>query len=351
MRRQAVPRWDGKRWQLNAQKDGVRKSFYSAKPGPGGKAEVRRKCEAWKDGAADKGGWRLEKAWPLYLEDVKIRTGAENYNQREKLGRLYILPKIGKKKMQSVSVQDWQDCINHAIGKKPLSHKTLSDIRGTITNFCRFAQRSRMIDKRPDDLQIPRDAPKIGKDILTPEQFKMLFESSDDWYINVFRLMAVTGLRPGEAYGLKNSDIKDGILYIQRSLSERNTITPGKNKNARRTIKLHAAAQEIISEQRAMTASLNSPWTFCTPLGGVASPKVIYEHWSKWARPRGIQAPPYALRHTFVSMTQHDLPPEMAKRQVGHSESMDTFGVYGHEIDGELDKAATILDDVFSRYF
>lgn len=43
------------------------------------------------------------------------------------------------------------------------------------------------------------------------------------------------------------------------------------------------------------------------------------------------------------------MPLELLKGIVGHSVSMDTIGVYGHEINGEKLRAAGIVDDVFAR--
>ena len=34
---------------------------------------------------------------------------------------------------------------------------------------------------------------------------------------------------------------------------------------------------------------------------------------------------------------------------VGHSESMDTYGVYAHELHGDEQKRAKILEDVFEQ--
>lgn len=163
--------------------------------------------------------------------------------------------------------------------------------------------------------------------------------------------MAVTGLRPGEVYGLQNKDIKDGYLTVSRSLSENKYITPGKNENAHRVMRLHARAQDIISEQRMKTMHLDSPWTFCNPLGDVPHPKVIYQHWARWALANGVKASPYSLRHTFVSLAKNKLPPEMIKLQLGHSPSMDTFGVYGHTVDGEIDQADVdwLVDGMMGR--
>ena len=56
----------------------------------------------------------------------------------------------------------------------------------------------------------------------------------------------------------------------------------------------------------------------------------------------------YELRHTFVSIAKV-LPEGQLKTIVGHSKSMDTFGIYGHELNGEREKSAAILDDEFTR--
>ena len=35
------------------------------------------------------------------------------------------------------------------------------------------------------------------------------------------------------------------------------------------------------------------------------------------------------------------------KKDVGHSRSMDTFGIYGHDVKGRIQRVVSILDDVF----
>lgn len=55
---------------------------------------------------------------------------------------------------------------------------------------------------------------------------------------------------------------------------------------------------------------------------------------------------PYELRHTFVSIAK-SLPAGMVKSIVGHSKSMDTFGVYGHAIKGEDAAITAALEDAF----
>jgi hypothetical protein len=45
---------------------------------------------------------------------------------------------------------------------------------------------------------------------------------------------------------------------------------------------------------------------------------------------------------------QDAVPANALKRMVGHTKNMDTFGVYGHEVDGEAEKTAQIIDGVFN---
>ncbi len=50
-----------------------------------------------------------------------------------------------------------------------------------------------------------------------------------------------------------------------------------------------------------------------------------------------------------MSLVKADMPEQLVKATVGHSDDMDTFGVYGHEINDDMKRAAVIIDQVFSR--
>jgi len=64
---------------------------------------------------------------------------------------------------------------------------------------------------------------------------------------------------------------------------------------------------------------------------------------------KSLQISLHEIRHTFISINKADLPLELMKSVVGHSSSMDTFGTYGHEIDGERHRAAEIIDSVLEN--
>ena len=44
-----------------------------------------------------------------------------------------------------------------------------------------------------------------------------------------------------------------------------------------------------------------------------------------------------------------DMPDALKKLILGHSKNMDSDGTYGHEIEGDLDRAAEMMDEPLNR--
>ena len=163
----------------------------------------------------------------------------------------------------------------------------------------------------------------------------------------------ITGLRPGEAAGIRtDEDIKDNILTIKRSINSLNEITDGKNANALRSQYLPEIAQKIIADQRKMLRqnSIISPWLFPNPQGNVASPHYIYKVWAGFRDRNQLTACTlYELRHTMVSITKNGVPTHLLKMVLGHTETMDTYGVYGHKFAGDLQNVANATQKIFKQ--
>jgi len=362
----ATPVWNEKKqqWILETMSDRKRKAFTSSDPSKKGLVDVRKKYNNWVAGESEKADWRIDKCYPLFLDDVRARSSEDNYIYCERLLRLYILPKCHLRKIGSMTVNDWQHIINTAkpAGRKTkkgteypvkdaLSKKMLSNIRGVIVSFCVYMSKYNMPALVPHGLYVPVSAPTIEKGILQPDQLKTLFKASTAWYVNAWRFMVVTGLRPGETYGIQRNDIKDGLLTISRAVNERGIETKGKNENAKRELLLNAVALSIIEDQIAIInkKGLVGKWIFPNRYGEMPMPGNVYKRWKIYAKSNNITVSPYCLRHTWISIMKNKMPAEMVKMLVGHSESMDTFGVYGHKIEGELQESKTIMDNVFAN--
>ena len=355
----ASPVWnkDRKMWVIQGKKNGLRKSFYSSVSGLKGKKEVIAKYNDWLDfGGIDK--ITVSKCVELYLEDIEKRLGKKDtYRTAEQYCRLYIVPTLGKAKMSNLSLRDWQAILNNArpVSErvKVLSRKTLLNLRGVIVGLHRFAYVNYYCEDWRGTLYIPQGYKVKGKDILQPDEIARLFEPSDLFYYPAFLIMLLCGLRPGEALGIKPSDIKGSTLTINRSVSDKSGITQGKNKNARRVVPLPPLAEQIINEtiERNASCGFDNEWVFCSGSGTMPSQNTMRKHWNKLKEERNLSGTPYSLRHTFVSIvsSQTHLAEGTLKSLIGHSESMDTYGTYKHTVSGELEDAAKVINLTFER--
>lgn len=162
--------------------------------------------------------------------------------------------------------------------------------------------------------------------------------------IYAYRLQTVTGLRPGEIRGLTWDDvvIKRNVLTIRRSVNRYDEITQGKNENAVRCFSLNSISAGILRQQRALFL----PGDEVFPITSTAN---YWARLKRYCESNGLDAvSPYELRHTFVSAVKN-LPEGQIKAMVGHSRDMDTFGIYGHDFEGDQKNAGAAVEGVFRQ--
>ena len=51
----------------------------------------------------------------------------------------------------------------------------------------------------------------------------------------------------------------------------------------------------------------------------------------------------------YIHSINKDMPDALKKMIVGHSKDIDTDGTYGHEMDGDQQRAAAMIDEAFKR--
>lgn len=347
MKRTNTAAWDDKnqRWRIAVQKNGVRKNFYSSTPGRNGQREANRKADEWLEKDICE-RVRCDRALDLFVENIKERTSFSNYDVEERRVRLYIKPEIGSLFIESVTEGHLQAIIDK--NTKKLAKKSLKNLRATLTAFIKFCRKNKWTDLTPEDLSISKGATPTEKAVLQPQEVQILFSSDyTTWrgkpvlepYVAAWRFQVVTGLRPGELFGLKWTDIHDDYVYLQRSINKFKETTRGKNENAVRAFKLPFAARQIINNQPREGA-------YVFP---VKSGTHYKDCLARYCKANNITVvTPYELRHTFVSMAKY-LPEGMVKPLVGHSKDMDTFGVYGHYLEGDNEIVANELQKVFDK--
>lgn len=360
MKRTNTAQWVEKagRWQINVQKDGVRKTFTSAKPGRTGQKEANAKADRWLDDGIENTKIKVKQASIEYINHLKASTSQSNWRQCDTLFRVWINPCIGNVKVIDLTSKRLQDVIDRAYKNGKLAKKTLINLRACLMSFIKYCRMDKLTTLFPEGLTIPKGAKAAERTILQPTHLQMLFKNDTtiyygkeikDPFINAYRFQALTGLRPGELCGLKWSDIKNGSVYLRRSINTYGETTTGKNQNASRNFTLNIFTNKVLNAQKQYLDSKNisSAYVFPDEHGGALKSPRYRTRWEAYSRYHDMpQTTPYELRHTFVSAVK-TLPEGYLKQLVGHSKDMDTYGTYAHQINNDAANAAELVQNIF----
>lgn len=342
------------RWQINVQKDGKRRSFYSSKPGRTGQREANKKADDWLDQGIVSRKKTVNDLWPEYLAKKQSTTSIDNWRPIDSRYRTWIAPKIGKRRLEALTDQDLQDVLDDACAAGK-SKKTIENLLGDLTGLVKFARKSGYTSYIPDEVSVPGSARLRGKVILQPDGLTILMNSDEtvfkrkvvkDEYIHFYRLAVLTGMRPGELLGLEWSDLDGNVIHLHQSQNIRGVMTKGKNDNALRTVVLSGRAMQELNAQRALSGQMKRIFP-------VHKTEHFRRRWKIYCAHNGIRyCTLYELRHTFVSIASiaHELPEGQLKSIVGHSRNMDTYGIYGHPVQGTRELISAALDDVFAPF-
>ncbi len=344
-------KWDSTRqqWRVSVQKDGVRKNFYSSKAGRAGQRIANAKADAWLDGTQTQPNARFDAVYVQFLAQ-KEKTVSKGYlDAMQSRYTHHIKPVLGNCKVAALNDGKLQGVIDTAYSKHGLSAKTLRNIAGDLTAFCKYCRLHQISTLRPENITIPAEAARPDKSILQPDDIAKLFAFSNtltrgkpepDPYVHAYRLAVLTGLRPGELIGLRWADTRADRIHVSRAINVNGAVTQGKNKNAVRTIVLSDRAKQELHEQWLLTAGQESVF-------GITSQSTLRHCWQRFCDYNDISyVSLYELRHTFVSVAQ-TLPEGMVKKLVGHSKDMDTWGTYAHMMDGQDAQQAAMLERAF----
>lgn len=330
--------------------DGAHKTFTSVKTGLAGKKAVLKKGRDFIEGGLNRSNKTVKDFWPAFLAYYKNIHGlTEGYYSIKHAGESYVLPQIAKKTVSELKYKLLQNVIMEAKlrdGTRP-SRKTLERIRTCISQFSRYlALVEEVCEPILVPFQLPYDAARsVEREILQPEDLNRLFnelDSNSGIFIFAYQLGVCCGLRPGELLGLKKDDIdyKTGEITISRSLSQRRTLTSGKNKNAHRTFVLTPRAMNIVKQQLLKIQDLDTEWLFPNNNGELAWQSEFYREYKRL----GFPGSPYCLRHTHVSLLKN-VPDYVLKQELGHSPSMPTRDIYSHSVNNEAIKFSEIISN------
>lgn len=287
--------------------------------------------------------------------------------------RLYLAPLLGQvplAKLRSEHIAEAYERILEQPATSTMSPSTLRRIHATLSSALVAAVRSRRIDRNPAEyVELPSTSKKQIQP-WTPEELGTFLDfAATDRLGPVFELMAATGLRRGEALGLRwqDVDLDRGTLTVHQQLIQLSTtrgrpcdtcgkhprIAFGPPKTAageRRTVSLGAATRHALLTARNLQGAERGEFgdayddhdlVFAWQGGSPYSPDYVTARFTALVKASGLRPVRlHDLRHGAASlMLAAGIPMQVVSKRLGHSQISLTIDLYSHLLP-ETDRAA-----------
>jgi len=180
----------------------------------------------------------------------------------------------------------------------------------------------------------------------------------------LWRFLAMTGCRRGEALGLtwRDLDIENGRVAIVRALvpiAGKLVETEPKTKRGRRLIALDGETVAVLREQAARQLAeqqalgdywIDSGRVFTQDNGSELHPERISALFARLVRAAALpQIPLHGLRHTYASLASaKGVNPAIVSRRLGHATVAFTLDIYSHvlpQVDAEAAELIAAFGD------
>ena len=288
---------------------------------------------------------------------VKPRVRDVTLKSYEQLVRVHLIPLLGDTKLSNLNPSLIQSTYND-LGEK-LSPRTVRYIHSILNNSLEQAVKWRMLYQNPAKyVDLPRQK-KTEMRALSPVEAKKFLEEAiySRWY-PLFSLLLTTGVRPGEALGLKWDDIdfEKGKIQIRRSLTRDGNLEEPKTARSRRTIPLPKSVLQDLKEHKKNQAQeklksseyYDRELVFASQKGGpVPYRNLIRLHFKPILKKAGLPETIrlYDLRHTCATLLlSAGENPKVVSERLGHASIILTLDTYSHILPDMQQGAANKLE-------
>lgn len=188
-----------------------------------------------------------------------------------------------------------------------------------------------------------------------------------DPLVAAYVLIATTGMRRGEAMGLRWQDVDlDGaFVRIRQTLTTVNddlVFDTTKTNKSRRRISLDPATVAALRSHRARQVEdrllVGEGWddsndlVFTQADGTPVHPDRWTRAFKRHVRDLGLAElrGPHSLRHTATLALEAGIHPKVVSERLGHSTIAITLDTYSHVVEGmDADAANTVADQIFKK--
>ncbi len=308
----------------------------------------------------------IQELFEEYIEAKKHEVRTTTLDKASHILSRHVVSHLGDQRLSKLTpriLQDWKITIE----EKNLSLTMRKNIYTAFQGMLGYAIKMDYLVNNPlKKVGNFKDAyaTKAKVDYYTAEEFLCFLRAAEtdatdrnfyEWNFVVFFCIAFyTGLRKGEIYALKWSDIDGDLLHVTRSIAQHlpggDQETPPKNQSSVRDLQLPAPLRRILQEHRSRYAKaegFNNDWRICGGPAPIRDSSVV-NHNVRYATLAGIKKIRlHDFRHSHASLLANEgINIQEIARRLGHSKIEITWNTYSHLYPREEERAVEILNRI-----
>ena len=300
-----------------------------------------------------------------WLKSVKGSVRPKTYESYD-LNIRRLTPLIGKGRLSALSPERVERAYGELV-TSGLSKRSVAQAHTVLHNALKKALQWSLIGRNPTEaVSVPRPE-RTEMRTLTEDEVKRLFAATEgDRFHALWVLLVTTGLRLGEATGLKWEDVDfgNGRLFVRRALQRQRgqglVLVEPKTARSRRTVYFPPGTADALRAQRRLQAEerlrAGRAWqdhglVFCRSDGRPVEPTNLTPLLKRALEKAELpQIRIHDLRHTAATLhLARGENPKVVQELLGHSTITLTMDTYSHVIPALHVAAASKMQALFAK--
>ena len=250
---------------------------------------------------------------------------------------------------------------------RPLAAKTVRNTHIVLHRALADAERLRLVMRNVARLARPPAVPHVERATWTADELATFLEHvSGDRLFAAYVLLATTGMRRGEVFGLRWRDVdlvgrRASVTQTVTTVNDKLVLGPTKTNRSRRTISLDPTTVEVLQAHRVVQdqerATAGQAWdpsydlVLCDGTGRPEHPDRFSRQFQRYVKATDLPPlrGPHNLRHTWATLAlRAGVHPKVVSDRLGHATIAVTIDTYSH-VAPSLDAAAAdaVAADIF----